>query len=384
LFSQIDQFIIAGTIQNTNMKNKVLHIDTGFGWRGGQQQAVYLYEGLLEKGVDTLFYCKPNSKLETYFIDRGLPYKTEKLRNEVDILSARRIAKFAKENNYNILHLHTAHAISIGLFAKLFNPHLKLIGMRRVDFHINKNPFSKLKYTSNLLDCIVCISNAIKKIVIQDGIPEDKVKVIPSGIDIHKFDNANKNGLKTELGIPDSHLIVGTVAALVGHKDYPNLLKAAEKVIAKTENVSFCAAGSGAKEARIRSLANKLSLEGRFHFLGYRDDIGRVLKNYDIFVLASKKEGLGTSVLDAQSVGLPTVGTTAGGIPEMIENGSNGLLVQKEEPQSLADAILRLVRDKNLREDLGQKAISSVRNYSIKKNIRRNIALYNELLAKSK
>ncbi|MCF7885836.1 MAG: glycosyltransferase [Candidatus Marinimicrobia bacterium] len=365
----------------TRIGPKVLHIDTGNGWRGGQQQAVYLHEGLLERGYKSNFFCKENSALMEYFIKHELPFETAGLKSELDLFSAWQIAQYARRHGYNILHLHTAHALSLGLLAKIFYPALKTIGVRRVDFHINKNPLSKLKYNTSKLDRLVCISEAIQKILLKDGIDADKTVVIHSGIDIHKFDSIGiDDNFKQSLGIPTDHLVVGTVAALVDHKDYPTLLKAARRVLDQIENVTFLAAGSGDKEQEIKSLASKLSLKSKFHFLGYSNDIGKILKSFDIFVMASKEEGLCTSILDAQSVGLPVVATDAGGIPEIVQDGKNGLLVPKNKPELLAKTILKLISDKDLRKKYGGEAEKSVKKFDIAFTIEQNIKLYKALL----
>lgn len=354
----------------------VLHVDTERGWRGGQQQASYLFEYMLEQNVKTHFVCRRGSRLEAYLRDRRLPYHSETLLGEMDVLSALRIARFAGESRYRVLYLHSAHALSIGITARRFTPELRTIAVRRVDFPIGRNPISRLKYTTRLLDRIVAISENIRRVLIRDGIAPDRIEVIRSGIDMHRFDGVHPDpSFRSKLGIPENAVIVGTVAGMVSHKDYPNLLRAAAKVIAAEQDVYFVAAGSGPEEASIHGLARELSLGDRFRFLGERDDVGAVLKAMDVFVLASKLEGLGTSVLDAMSVGLPVVGTTAGGIPEMVESGANGLLVPSEDPGRLADSIIELARDGEFRTRLGRGSLERVREFDYRRMGERSLML---------
>lgn len=354
----------------------VLHVDTERGWRGGQQQAVYLFDHMLEQGVRTHFVCRRGSRLEAYLGERGLPYHSETLSGELDALSALRIARFAAEHEYGILYLHSAHALSVGIAARLFNRNLRTIAVRRVDFSIGRNPLSRFKYTTGLLDRIVAISENIRDVLVRDGIAPERIEVIRSGIDVHRFDGFTADpSFRSKLGIPESAVVVGTVAGMVGHKDYPNLLKAAEQVVAAEPDVFFVAAGSGPEEAAVHRLAKELSLGGRFMFLGERDDVGAVLKSMDVFVLASKLEGLGTSVLDAMSVGLPVVGTTAGGIPEMVEVGVNGLLVPSEDPSALAAAVLELARNGELRAKLGRGSLGRVDEFDYRLMGERSLAL---------
>ena len=365
------------------MKDKIaiLHLDSELGWRGGQQQAVYLFEYLLKNNYKTHFICRIESKLAGYFKQNDYPFHSLPLKNELDLYSAWKIAQFCQKNHYQILHLHSAHALALGLLAKVFYRELKLIGVRRVDFKIKRNIFSQIKYKSNWIDVIIAISDNIKRVMLDDGIPANKIKTIRSGIDIHKFDKVPCNSsLKKDLDIPSDSLVIGTVAAIVGHKDYPNLLKAAEIVINSREQVVFIAAGTGDKEKEVFALAKKLNLKGRFKFLGYRNDVGQLLKLMDIFVLASQMEGLGTSVLDAMSVGLPIVGTNAGGIPEMLKQNVSGLIVPKQNPQALADSLLKLIDKRELREKISQNAKQEVKQFDVSLTAKKNIELYRQLI----
>ena len=187
--------------------------------------------------------------------------------------------------------------------------------------------------------------------------------------------------MKARLKIPENHTIVGTVAAMAGHKDYPNLLSAASIVIREKKDITFLAVGDGPDRDKIVLLHNELGLGDRFILSGFQDNIGDYLNIFDIFVLASRKEGMGTSILDAQAAGLPVVACAAGGIPEIVRHEHNGLLVPPKNPQALADAIVRLVSNMNIRREFSRNAKASVRDFSIEKTVDKNIQLYHDLLA---
>ncbi len=361
---------------------KILHIDTEKGWRGGQQQAAYLLETLYEKGYDTALICQPESAFETFCEDKNLPYFSINMKGEFDLIAAYQIARLCKKNHFDILHLHTAHAIAIGLLTKLFYSKIKLIAVRRVDFHVNKNWFSKFKYNNRLLDIIECVSDSVKNVLLEDGVPGQKLITIHDGVDLDRFrDVIPPPDLNTQFGIPPHNLVIGTIAALVGHKDCPNLLRAAKIVLDNVDNVAFCAVGDGPDKEKILSLADQLGLGDRFIFTGFQKEVGKFLKIFDIFVLASKLEGLGTSILDAQTIGLPVVACRTGGIPEIIIHNQNGLLVPPQNEKALADALLLLLHDKKLCAKLSLNAIMTVKKFDIKDTIEKNIQLYRELLS---
>jgi glycosyltransferase involved in cell wall biosynthesis len=360
---------------------RVLHIDSEKSWRGGQQQAAYLLERMHAKGYDTAMACRHGSAMARYCREKNLPVFPLAMKGEIDFVAGYRIGALCRKKGFNILHLHSSHALATGLWASLFNPGLRLIAVRRVDFPIKKNRFSRFKYTTAKLDKIVCISEAIRKVLLRDGIPPDRLRTIHSGVDLNKFDGVLPPAdFRRSLGIPDDHLLVGTVAAIAGHKDYPNLLQAAKTVIEQRENVSFCAVGDGPDENEVLALKDRLGLGDRFVFTGFRKDVGHFLKSFDVFVLASYLEGLGTSILDAQGVGLPVVACETGGIPEVVKDGVNGLLVPPRDSEALARAILALVDDKDLRRACGQTARETVQDYSIERTVEKNLALYREIL----
>jgi len=360
----------------------VIHVDTGKEWRGGQQQAAYLHQRLIAMNIASLMICPPGVPMSAFCEREKLPYAEVRMHSELDFRAALRIARLAKNRGAGILQLHTSHALTLGLLAKCFYRSVKLIAVRRVDFHVGRNYLSRQKYRHRFLDKIVCISQRIRDILIECGLPKSRLTVIRSGVDTHKFDDVSvPANFREQNGIPPDSIVIGTVAALVGHKDYPTLLRAAAIVLKNRRDVVFCAVGDGGKSLEIEAMARELGLGERFIFTGRREDVGMFLKSYDIFVLSSKKEGLGTSVLDAQAVGLPVVACAAGGIPEMIRDGWNGLLVPKEAPADLARALLKLVSQPELRRRLGAQARDSVRDFDIEKTVEGNLALYREILA---
>ncbi|MBF0102928.1 MAG: glycosyltransferase family 4 protein [Desulfobacterales bacterium] len=361
-------------------KPNILHIDSERGWRGGQQQAAYLFEHLHLQGYMTMMACQPKSALHQYCLEKQLPCLPIRMRGEWDFIAGYRIAQFCKLNNINILHLHSAHALSTGIWVKLFYPQVRTIGVRRVDFPIQKNLLSQLKYSPRYMNRVVCISEGIRQVMINCGVPEDILVTIHSGVDLQKYTHIEKSPeFRNTWQIPEHHLIVGTVAALTWHKDYPNLLHAARKVIDHYPNVTFIAVGGGEDEAELKALAIKLNLGNHFIFAGFNKELGIFYNHFDMFVLSSVMEGLGTSILDAQAVGLPVIACRTGGIPEAVFDNENGLLVPPQNSEALANAILTLLCDEKKRHALGKHAQETVKSFSIEHTVQKNVRLYQEI-----
>ena len=361
----------------------IIHIDTGKTWRGGQQQAFYLHQALLQRGYDSTMVCKHKSIMALKCHEHNLKYKTLSLNSEIDILSAYKIARYAKKHKAVILHLHTAHALSIGLWVKIFYRPIKLIAVRRVDFSIKKSIFSYLKYNNNLLDILVCISKNIYNVAIKDGISEEKLRVIYSGIDTQRYSLKNireresyNREIRDRYDIPRENILIGTIAAYADHKDYPTLLKAASIVTTQKDNITFLSIGGGEVSKEIKDLHKSLRLENRFIIAGFQEGVKQHLHSFDIFVLASKMEGLGTTILDAMSAEKPIVACNSGGIPEMIEHNVNGLLAKRENPSDFAKKMLQIIDDRDLQRRLSAQAATDVQKFSIQNTIEQNIELY--------
>lgn len=358
-------------------KPGVLHIDTELTWRGGQQQAAWLLEGMLARNWPTAVVCPSRSIFEERGRARSWPVHAMAMRGELDIAAGRRIARVARAGNMAILHAHSGHALALGLWARFFDRGLRLVASRRVDFPIRAHFLSRLKYSTGILDRIICISEAIRAQLLADGVPADKLVVIPSGVDTRRFaDVRPPPHFRRSLGIPGSHMVIGTVAALADHKDYPTLLRAARLVLDQEPDISFVAVGDGPLHKEITDLARELDLGKRFLFQGFREDVGAFLKVFDIFVLASKTEGMGTSLLDAQALGLPIAACRAGGIPEIVTDRETGLLVPPGDPPALAAALLELARDDDLRAYLGARAKKSVQEHDVSRTVEAHLKLY--------
>jgi L-malate glycosyltransferase len=367
------------------MTVQIIHIDTAKTWRGGQQQAAYLHRGLIQRGIESLMVCPPGSAMENWCRENQLPVQTLSLRCEADFLSAIRLAHKIRNKKSTILHAHNAHALMIALIADFFSGKKSpVVASRRVDFSLKEKRYAQWKYRTSRLSRIICISHKILRVLRTHGIPEEKLTVISSGVDMQKFDKILKSSvIRDEFVIPQNHRIVCTVAALTGEKGYPTFLEAAERVIRVYPDVTFVAVGEGKKADMIHKLAMEKQLSEHVRFTGFRKDIGSFLKNSDIFVMASKREGLGTSILDAEAAGLPVIGTDAGGIPEVIRHEENGLIVPRQNPEALAKAIITLLKNDDLRKQYGEKSLEVVKAFTIEKTIEKHVVLYEEIFKKN-
>ena len=343
-----------------------------------------LAEGLARLGHEVLVVGQPGSPLVARVGEVGaerLRPIAVRMRGEWDLAGAARLANVMRGFDPHILHAHTSHAHTLGLWAwVLSGRRAKVVVSRRVDFPISRRGFGRIKYGRGV-DQFIAVSEGVRRVLVEGGVPASKVVVVRSGIDLRKFDGLkDTEDLRKEFGIARDAPLVGNVAALAPHKDQTCLLEAARRVVDAFPGVRFLIVGEGPLEVALREHRAQLGLDREVLFTGFRRDVGAILRMLDVFVLSSYLEGLGTSVLDAMLVGLPIVATRVGGIPEAVEDGENGLLVPPRSPEALSEAICRLLEDRAMRERLGRRGKTRVHRFDIRETVRRTEAVYVDLL----
>lgn len=205
--------------------------------------------------------------------------------------------------------------------------------------------------------------------------------VLVHGIDISgpRDQPRARSEVRDELGVRQDEVLVLTVANLRRNKDYPNLLAAASLALAQEPRLRFAAIGQGPLAKEIEERRDKLGLAGRFDLLGYRRDVPSIMAAADIFVLGSAHEGLPVAVMEAFAAGLPVVATAVGGVPDQVRDGIEGRIVPAADPAALASALLDLVRDPRLRDQLASAAHARAAAYDIRRAVEVQTQAYERL-----
>jgi glycosyltransferase involved in cell wall biosynthesis len=331
---------------------RVLHVNTERTWRGGEQQTFYLIEGLAARGVPQLLVAQKKGVAAERARERGLPVKPLRMRGEVDPFAILELARLMRDGRFSIVHCHTSHAhVLASLASALLGPLGPIVVVsRRVDFSIYRRSFlglNGLKYHYGV-DRYVCVSHAIRRVLIADGLRPERIGVVHSGIDLARIDSApvRTDEIRREWSVPAGHALVANVAHMADHKGQVYLVEAVPQVLARRNDVTFAIVGDGELRASLEQRARELGVADRIRFPGFREDVPTILKALDVFVMPSHMEGLGTSVLDAMAAGAPVVGTEAGGMTEMLEHGVNGLVAPIRDAATLAKHVLRLLDDR--------------------------------------
>lgn len=349
-----------------NSSPSVLHLSSPISWRGGEQQLFYLYKELDKLGVKQFLFASENGALIRRFEIEALPVFTFKKSFSLNPMTARKLARLAKHLKVNLVHAHDSHAHSMAVMASsLFGMKQPIILHRRVDFKPKKSPLKLWKYNHPAIAKIICISEKIK-LGLSDLIQDDKkLTTIHSCVDPQRFQNKSTGILRKELGLSTNTPLVANIAALTPEKDYPTWLKAASIILKKRPDCHFTAFGAGEEYLnKLNKLAQDLKITSQIHFMGHRTDLAELMSDIDVLMFTSKKEGLGTSILDAFCCDIPVVATKTGGIPELIQHGQTGLLAEIGASEEIASYVLDVLNQQSLRDKLTCNARESLKNFT--------------------
>jgi glycosyltransferase involved in cell wall biosynthesis len=229
----------------------------------------------------------------------------------------------------------------------------------------------------------IAVSSADRdRMISREHVPASKITVIPNAY-IPRSDSADGD-LRAELAIPDSAPIVGTVAVLRPQKALHVLLEAFAKIDGLPVHPHLVIAGDGESREELQARAWELGIDDRVSFLGSRQDLGRLLDAFDVAAMSSDFEGTPLFALECMSAGKALVATDVGGLPELIEDGRDGLLVPRRNSDAMAAAIGSLLTDADLRRRLADNARERAQDFTIERIADRFTALYGSLLARAR
>ena len=358
----------------------VLHINEQRTWRGGEQQASYLIRGLGAKGHHAVVAGRPGSGfLARDHGDSVLARVAAPFVGEADLWTAYKLARVVRQYDIDLIHAHASHGHTYACLARLLarRSNVKVVVSRRMSVKPRPGPINRWKY--KLPDRFIAISKKIAAVLCAYGIPESKIDIVYSAIDPTRFDTPPID--RTELGIPSGAPLLGNVAALEAHKDQQTLLEALPSVLEAVPGLHVVIAGEGPLRSTLEEQIRAHGLEGVVRLIGYRNDVPAILRALDAFVLCSRQEGLGTSLLDAMICGAPVVATAAGGIPELVQHEQTGLLTPVGDSKALADALIRVLTDSQLAQGIAKEAESMIwERFTVDRMVEGNLRAYEDVL----
>lgn len=361
---------------------RVLHVSSEATWRGGEQQMAYLIEELRAQGAQNVVAVKRGSAFEKWCQNNNIPFRSLPFRFALDPATIFGLKRLAKEERIDLIHLHTGKGHSIAYLSAKLGLKTPMVVSRRVDFPVR--PSSARKYDHASIRRILCVSNAIAEMV-RPAIQEPaKCVVVHSGIDLSRFEGLERNGsLLHELSLAAGTPLIGNVAALAPHKDLYTFVETAKVLVDSGSPAHFVLIGEGDERPALEARISDLGLAERVHLLGFRTNVPQLLRELDVFLITSKTEGLGTSVLDAFASEVPVVATAAGGIPEMVDDSKTGLLAPIGDAAALAEAVSRVIEDNTLAQELVTGAKEKLQSFDKTQTAAQTLTVYREVLSQS-
>ena len=364
---------------------RVLLIDPEPTWRGGEQQALYLIQGLLRRGVEAHLAADPGGELHRR-AQSLCPLAPLKTTADIDIRGWPRILLYCARNRIDVLDAHNARAHLIGFFIRLLLPRIRLVVHRHVDFRPAWNVINPAIYRVPLVDRFVAVSENVARILEAFGVNRNRVSVVRSCVDPAPFERLDRElcrrRLREQIGLAAGTAVIGAVGQLEDHKDHATLVRALGLLRDRGLDFHCALVGEGSLRPGIEAQIAQAGLERYVSLMGFRRDVPEILTGLDVFVMSSYLEGLGTAVQEACHASACVVATSAGGIPEMITHEQTGLLSPPSDEVALAANLRRALEDPQLRARLASCAHQQIAaRFRIEDLIENNLGVYREVMS---
>jgi glycosyltransferase involved in cell wall biosynthesis len=362
---------------------KILHLVSSGGYYGKESVIVNLCSALEKLGCAAevgafLNSQAPNDEVVVRAQRAGLAVSTFACRGRFDSKTVRTIRDHILAEQIDVVHTHDNKADLYGYLAARW---AKRPVFATCHLWFTTDFSSRLyggldRLVLKHFDGIVAVSPPIGATLYQSGVAQRKVAVIANGIDFSTLLKVEDASSGREFG---SGTTIGIVGRLTRQKGHPFLFAAARGILQKFPEARFVVVGEGPDRKHLEALAEELGISGSIHFAGYRDDMVSVYGALDLMVMPSLDEGLPMTLLEAMAAKRAVIASAVGAVPEVIEHGQTGLLVEPGNTDDLEQAILMLLNDASLRSRIAQNARQSVARFSSDLMARKYLDFYQRM-----
>jgi len=351
-------------------KVKIAQVVTRMDW-GGAPDIVRILCESLESSYDVKLIIGPSKHLSEktrLFLDKFrdnvfiIPHLKRDINPLWDFLALAKLFLLFKAERFDIVHTHTAKAGFLGRIASwlagiptiIYMPHGHVfygyfgLLMSRVAITVER-------VVACITDKVMVLTELEKRDLIAFRVTTpDKIEVINSGLELENYRQpvVDVQSKKNELQIEEDISVVGVIARLEPVKGHEYLIEAARMVTEELPRVKFLIVGEGSLRNDLESQCKELSVQDKFIFAGWQEDVCSILSTLDILVLPSVNEAVGRILIEAGACGVPVVATNVGGIPEIVRDNVTGVLVAPRSPEDLARAIIDLLNSADKRQQM--------------------------------
>ncbi len=364
------------------MALRVVHIDSGRDWRGGQRQVLLLAQALRATGAEPLVIGAADAPLVGRVRQAGLAASSVSMRSDWDLLAARSVRTILRAWQPDVVHAHDAraHAIALAALAVPWTrrgagagpraPAPPLVVTRRV---MHPPRHAGIKYSTRVAR-FIAISRAVRDAMVAAGVAADRIEVVYSGVPTPAVQEPRD--WRAEAGWPTDAVICGIVGAMTAEKGIARLGAIADHLSAgarRRARLVLLGGGRSSGRTRISGLDS--------YRAGFVDDIDAAVAGLDVLWHPSRSEGLGTTIIDAMALRVPPVAFATGGIPEVVENGRTGLIVPADDATAFARAATLLIEDSAARRTLADAGPARAAEFSVERMARGTVVVYERVLA---
>jgi len=360
---------------------RIAHIDTGSSLRGGQRQMLTLAQGLRQRGHAQEIVCLEGSSMEGRAQQEGFRVFSLPVHDPGHAFGILLWRQQLKSWAPQILHAHDGRGQTLGWLASLGLPVWR-VASRRVTFFPSDRWTYRLKY-GHTCHAVVAVSENIRELSVQAGVPRERIAVIPDGIEIPADlpSVTERQRLRNSWQCQTEDFVVGLLGASTPEKGQDSALAALALLTERLPQAKLILAGDGTTGPDGSLKSNASPASAKILRLGPIEDLASFFPGLDLFVMPSKSEGLGSSALWAMAYGLPVVATRVGGLPEIVIDNQTGLLIPPGSPPALADAIFLASRDRGKLIEYGRRGRKRAEGFSAAIMVDRTEALYQRLVS---
>lgn len=371
------------------MEIKVLRVITWLPRGGIEKRLLKLLPMLKEKGVDIEVACiREWGSLAPQLAAAGVKVHLIPFRTRLDPRSLFKLGRFIKGNKFNIVHSHMYGSnVPATIAAHFAGVPVIISQVHNIDTWQGWRQLWQDRWLNRWRQAVVAVSEQVRhELLYKLKVPAEKCSLIYNGIDVEEFEriHESKQELRAEIGLKAEDVVITTAARLVPQKNHQGIIEAAKQLVADFPNLTFLLVGTGKLRPQLEEEIGRLKISRYISFLGHREDMPRILKASDIFLLPSFKEGFSNAILEAMAAGLPVVASKVGGNPEAVQETQTGFLVSPQNATELVAKLRQLISNIELRRRMGEKARERVRLFSLEKMMENTLTLYQKLLAQAK
>ena len=371
---------------------KVLHLISGGDTGGAKTHVVNLLQEL-DKRIDVKIICFLEAEFYHEIKEKGIDIEVYEQKGRYDLSVVKRLIKEIKKEEYDLIHCHGARANFITYLLKKFYK-IPVVTTVHSDYKLDfKGSFYKNLVYRNInyislkhMDYYIGVSESFRDMLIDRGFSSDRIMTVYNGINVKEVESAkiNENFLK-KYGIDTEKetIKVGILARLYPVKGVEVFIKAAQKVLAERQDVEFFIAGDGEERKNLLHLIKELDIEDKVYLLGYVRDPYSFINEIDINTNTSYSESFPYVILEGGVFKKPIIASNVGGIKDLVVHGETGLMFEPGDVDSLANHILKLVGNEDLRKTLGNNLYDKKKKlYSSEKMAEKQILIYQQILSR--